>query len=320
MIWDHTAGILTWMNAAARSKFQLSTAELHRKLATPLARCFAAAAKQGKASGAVKLKVQPGTAISCSFEILGLAGGHDGLIVAEAAAAVQAPPDTARQELAPKKSPRPKAGSANKRRPAVKPCNGRQSAPVPSQMPGSQAPAAAQLTPDEMRAFKAVGRTVRRLAKERRRSTDTASAAASMPPVPPKRAVADVQAMQALLFSAFDLVLFLSEDLAVSQTEGRPQIVGWRKSLLLGQPAGKVLLPPEQTVLHRMLKKLRAGARMCRDTLVLTGEAEDSVPCRAVLGRCPDGRASYFLALLSLELPARLKRQTALPLIARLAA
>ena len=62
-----------------------------------------------------------------------------------------------------------------------------------------------------------------------------------------------------------------------------------------------------------MIKKLNAGAKICRDTLVLSGEAGGSVPCRAILGRWPDGNAHYFLALLSLSLPARLKRSACLP-------
>ena len=69
-----------------------------------------------------------------------------------------------------------------------------------------------------------------------------------------------------------------------------------------------------------MIKKLGAGTKICRDTLVLSSEAGGSIPCRAILGRCPDGNARYFLALLSLELPSRLKRLPDIPRITRLAA
>ncbi len=324
-IWDHTARVLTWLNAAGRSKFGLGAEELQGKLAAPLVRCFGAAAKQGKASGDITLKAGLSPAIPCSFEVLELAGGHKGLIVSETADIVRLPDP-------PKKlrSSSPKGDSANKlrseesgsakKRPIVKPCAKRKNTPVPGPVRSKQAASAGQLTPEEMRAFKAIGRTVRRLARERQRGANGALKAVSVPPVEPKRAVGDARATQVLLFSAFDLVLFLSEELVISQTEGRPQIAGWRKSQLLGQPAGRVLPPPEQTILHRMIKKLRAGAKICRDTLVLQGEALGSVPCRAVLGHCPDGNVPYFLALVSLELPSRLKRQPALPHITRLAA
>ncbi len=115
-------------------------------------------------------------------------------------------------------------------------------------------------------------------------------------------------------------MLFLDTDFAVCRSEGRPQHVGWRKSKLMGKPAEMVLPLAEQTIFRRMIKKLSAGAKICRDTLVVSSEAGGSVPCRAVLGRWPDGNAHYFLALLSLSVPARLKRLPALPQITRLAA
>jgi hypothetical protein len=324
-IWDHTARVLTWLNAAGRSKFGLGAEELQGKLAAPLARCFGAAAKQGKAFGDITLKAGLSPAISCSFEVLELAGGHNGLIVSESADVVRLPdPPKNLRSSSPKgdiaNKLRGKERESAKKRPIVKPCAKRKNAPAPGPVRSEQTVSARQLTPEEMHAFKAIGRTVRRLARERQRSANGTLETVPVPPVEPERAAADVQTMQALLFSAFDLVLFLSEELVISQTEGRPQIAGWRKSQLLGQPAGRVLPPPEQTILHRMIKKLRTGSKICRDTLVLQGEAHSRVPCRAVLGHCPDRGTPYFLALVSLELPARLKRQPALPQITRLAA
>jgi hypothetical protein len=191
---------------------------------------------------------------------------------------------------------------------------------VPARETVARGVPAGRLTPDEMRAFKAIGRTVRRLAKEKRQHGDAAPKASAPPAPKPVRVAGNGQAAEALLLSAFDLVLHLSGDLAIERVEGRPQIAGWRKSRMVGQPAGKVLPPQELTILHRMVKKLRAGARNSRDTLVLSGENRECVPCRAVLGRFAEGDAGYFLALLSLELPARLKRQPGLAPITRLAA
>ena len=66
----------------------------------------------------------------------------------------------------------------------------------------------------------------------------------------------DAQGAAALMFSAFDLVLFLDPGFAVTRTEGRPQQIGWRKSSLLGKPAASVLPPAEQAIFRRMVKKL----------------------------------------------------------------
>jgi hypothetical protein len=57
-----------------------------------------------------------------------------------------------------------------------------------------------------------------------------------------------------------------------------------------------------------MLKKLRAQTVYgSRDTLVVSSENGEAVPCRAVAGRWEHENAAFFLAFISLELPARLK-------------
>ena len=191
---------------------------------------------------------------------------------------------------------------------------------APGPANSKQAASAGQLTPEEMRAFKAIGRTVRRLARKKRLAATAAHEAPASQP--PQRTLPglDAQGAAAMMFSAFDLVLFLDHDFAVTRTEGRPQQIGWRKASLLGKPAADVLPPAEQAIFRRMVKKLEAGAKVCRDTLLLSGEAGGNVPCRAVFSCWPDGNAHYFLALLSLSVPARLKRSPGLPQITRLAA
>ncbi len=310
LIWDHTSRAITWMNAAARAKFGLGVEEvqaaLPARLAGRLAECFDAAKGNGKACAAVKFKAGRHPAIRCSLEVLDLAGGHQGLIVSEAASA-QEPPNVVRLPTPPKKT-------------ITKPSGKRPATQKRQQQPSERAAPAGQLTPEELRAFKAIGRTVRRLAREKQRCANAVAEAASSHPPRQSGAGAGAQATPDLLFSAFDLVLFLDGDFAISRTEGRPQQVGWRKSNLLGKPAVKVLPLPEQTVFRRMIKKLGAGAKICRETLVFSGEAGGNVPCRAILGRWPDGDTQYFLALLSLSVPARLKRLPVLPQITRLAA
>ena len=314
-IWDHTTCTITWMNAAARSKFGLDAkkaqAALPARVAARLVQGFEAAQANGKASGAVRFKAGRHPAVPCTFEIAELAGGHKGLIVSEAAA-TQEPANVLRLPTPP---------TPPKKKTVAKP-SGKQTAAQTKRQPAPSNPAApiCQLTPEELRAFKAIGRTVRRLAREKqRRASAVPEASAAEAPLQALPG-ADSRGASALLFSAFDLVLFLDRDFVISRTEGRPQQIGCRKSGLLGKPAANVLPPAEQAIFRRMVKKLEAGAKVCRDTLVLSGGAGGSVPCRAVLSRWPDGNAHYFLALLSLNVPARLKRSPAFPQITRLAA
>ena len=311
-IWDHTTCNITWMNAAARSKFGLDAkkvqAALPARAAARLAEGFEAAKANGTACGAVRFKAGRHPAVPCTFEVMELAGGHKGLIVSEAAA-TQEPDNVLRLPTPPKKK--------NVAKPS-----GKQPAAQTKRQPALSAPDAVvcQLTPEEMRAFKAIGRTVRRLAREKRLAATAApEAPASQPPQQALPGL-DAQGATALMFSAFDLVLFLDRDFAVTRTEGRPQQIGWRKASLLGKPVANVLPPAEQAIFRRMVKKLEAGAKVCRDTLLLSGEAGGNVPCRALLSCWPDGNAHYFLALLSLNVPARLKRSPAFPQITRLAA
>ena len=85
LIWDHSASAIAWMNAAARSRFEATPGELQTKLARRLKQCFGTANKKGKTCGTFKLKSGSVPAVSCSFEVLELAGGHEGLIVSETA-------------------------------------------------------------------------------------------------------------------------------------------------------------------------------------------------------------------------------------------
>ncbi len=239
-IWDHTTCAITWMNAAARSKFGLDAkkaqAALPAGVAARLAEGFDAANANGKTSGTVRFKAGRHPAIPCTFEVMELAGGHKGLIVSEAAA-TQEPANVLRLPTPPKKKT------------VAKP-SGKQPAAQTKRQPAPSNPAApiSQLTPEELRAFKAIGRTVRRLAREKQRRASAVPKASAAEPPPQALPGADMQGTSALLFSAFDLVLFLDRDFVISRTEGRPQQIGCRKSDLLGKPAANVLLPAEQAI------------------------------------------------------------------------
>ena len=251
--------------------------------------------RREKRAGSQKSKSPGGPSLTCSIEILKLADGQDGLIVAETDAdeRLVKPVPCAPTQAAKRAVRKTSAGTAKQRRKAPK------STPT--------------LTTEEMRAFKAVGRKVLRLCEEKKDLPPSTEAplpvAAPSPfgsagPSPDRsaQALADVLA-------AFDLVFFLSDSLDIVGLQGRAPRLGWRKVKLVRKNAYDLLLPYDQGILRRMFKRLNRGAsKRSRDTLVVRGETGDGVACRAVLGRWGEGGAEFFLALLSLELPARLKR------------
>ncbi|MGO8954185.1 MAG: hypothetical protein ACLPWS_03875 [Rhodomicrobium sp.] len=299
-IWDHTRRAVTWMNAAARSKFNLGPQDLQSLLPAALVRrfaqCFDGAPGNVKACRIVKLKIARHPALDCALDVLELAGGNRGLIVAEADALQAA----AGMVCLPAPARKAGAKAAAKTRPAVK----------PPKKPSKSAAPAPQLTLEELRSLKAIGRTVRRLAQEKLRDgAASAQTPACARPAPQAHAEFSVQTSPTLLFSAFDLVLFLGENLDIVGSEGRPQRLGHRKPDLLGKPAAQIFHPAEQAIFHRMARKLDASAaHTARDTLLLCDAAGCTLPCRAILGRWLDGDTRYFLALLSLAMPQRLKR------------
>jgi hypothetical protein len=297
-IWDHTRQAIAWMNAAARAKFGLSPEGLSDALPKSSIRKFAQHLGKAEASPAacpsLKLKIACHPPFNCSLEVLELASGHPGLVVAEAGAQdhilVQPRPVKARPKGAAAKMPLKRMVRTSAQ-----------------QAPGTPLP---QLTPEELRSFKAIGRAVRKLCREKRPAAPPALARAVPPPSrAQKRPTAHTEATLCLPFSAFDVVLFLNKELDIAGSEGRPQGFGWRKRGLLGQPAAQLLPAEERAVLYRMVKKLGStGAQICRETIVAADGSGGGKPCHAVLGYWGQGNAHYFLALLALKIPRRLKK------------
>jgi hypothetical protein len=299
-IWNHTRKTVAWMNPAARAAFGLCLEDFARSLPAALVRRFEQCLDKQRGAS-IKVKAG-GAAVQCAVEILKLAGGQDGVIVAE---------------ICEGGAPQLSHGSGKKGKGPEKPAR---KPPVPVReeraLPPARAPA---LTDEEMRAFKAIGRKVRRLCKEKSRAEADAKAAVPLSPPAPAASIdaapAPGRAAAALpdLFAAFDLVIFLGKELDIVRVSGRPLRLGWRKKALSEKRAPDLLAPPEQTILRRMLKKLNdAPARIAKDTILILSEAGNGTPCRAVIGRSQEGGAAYFLALLSLDLPARLRKQHAL--------
>ena len=282
-IWNHTRKSVAWMNPAARAAFALRLEDFSAAIPASLIRRFEHFVGR-KASGVAKVKIAGAPGIHCTIELLKLADGQDGLIVAETEAEAKAGVASSKASKEPEKTVRkPRVGSARRGRktPKVSPA----------------------LTAGEMRAFKAVGRKVRRLCVEKEK--------AKAPPAPPAAAPSPLgrTAQLADILAGFDLVLFLDEDLRILSLKGYPSRLGWPKAKIAGKSAGDLLLPNNRAILRRMVKRVRGqAARSAKGALVVSGETGKPMPCRGILARWEEGGASFFLAFISLEPPARLKR------------
>ena len=303
-IWNHTRKSVAWMNPAARAAFTLRLEDFSAAIPTSLVRRFSQIAAK-RESGFVKVKVAGVPPLACSVEILNLADGEEGVIVAE---------------LGEGEEPRPQLALSLPSKQAKLPRKTVRKAPTKA--PRQAAPKAPPtLTADEMRAFKAVGRKVLRRCADKKRSEKPPAPACA--PIHANCEASPEQPAPALanILAAFDLVLFLSDDLDISEMKGRPVRLGWRKANLTGKSVTDILPSYDRGILRRMLKKLRdQPARCSAATLAVAGENGNEAPFRAILGRAPASNTAFFLAFISLDLPPRLKKPQPAKSVTRLAA
>lgn len=286
-IWNHTRKSVVWMNPAARAVFALRLEDFSASLPPALVRRFSHCVEKQMAVLA-KVKVPHGRTLDCSVEILKLAAGEDGLIVAELSAAegrlpaFHAPPIPRKAVQIPKRAVRRAPRRAAK---------AGQKAEVPA------------LSADEMRAFKSVGRKVLRLCEEKKHVSALPTAAPPPPSSRPGDSLTPDRAAQSLrdVLSAFDLVLFLSDGLDVVKVEGRTAQFGWRRARLIGKPVAGLLAPQDQAAVNRIVRTLRSPSRRSGKALTLRAGAGSGVACRAVAGSWEQDGAAFFLAFLSLE-------------------
>ncbi len=288
---------------AARTKFDLSAQALTESLGAASSRRFTQFFLADRGDRAkkktFKLRLAGAKAVDCSLDTFLLAGGDEGLIVVEREAAEVSP----KYHLQPSNTGKQAARSKKISRTAP-PLSGGETGRAPRPVP--------HLTDDELSAFKAIGRKVRKLCREK--SLAGITAAGARPPIPAHGANPALPAGVGArglpdVFSAFDLVLFLAGDFRIIDIEGRAQRLGWRKPSLRGKPACEVLNFSEQAIFHRMAAKLNTkAARVSRETLLARDENGNPMPCRAALGRWLKDDAAYYFALISLDLPYRIRR------------
>jgi hypothetical protein len=286
------------MNPAARAAFALGLEDFSASLPAGLIRRFAQFAHRNE-GGFAKVKIPGAPSLGCSIEILKLADGQDGLIVAEVG-------DEEERRLSPAPSNAKESKSEPKKTIKKAPAGSVKGSRKTPQTPPV-------LTAEEMRAFKAVGRKVLRLCAEKKCPNEPTAGGGPLPaPASPESPAGSPDRLAQTLtdvLAAFDVVLFLGEGLDIVGVRGRATQLGWRKANLTGKTVGALLAPYDRALLRRMLKKLRSQTVYgSRDTLVVSSENGEALPCRAVAGHWGHENAAFFLAFISLDLPARLKR------------
>lgn len=288
-IWNHSRQAVAWMNPAARAAFTLRLDDFSASLPLSLRRGFARFAKK-KEGGTTKVAIAGGPSLLCSVEVLKLADGQDGLIVVElddkANGLAMATPVSVK--------PRKKISGQKKTK---------------TQPAALQKNGVSVLNADELRAFKAMGRKVLRLSDDKKQKPH---ALAPQGPSHGPRPSAPLDRSMLDCLAVFDLVLSVGPALEILSAKGQPARLGWRKAALSGKCADDLTLRRERPILRRMLKRLHGSAsQSAKATLVIQTEAGDEIPCRVMVWRAKEGEAAYGFGLLSLDLPARLKPQTA---------
>jgi hypothetical protein len=225
------------------------------------------------------------------FERWILSDGHEGVIVQEA-----------------DERTRPRAAAAVGKAPRRKAAK--------SQPATAEASAAPALTPGELRAFKAIGRKVRRLCRDKEALVDVRLSAVARPAPLPEGNVISMRAPDSFkpLLLAFDLTVLLGADFDILKiVEGRPQRFGWNWPSLKGQPASSLFQRSSRLSFERMTARLYGvKAGVTKETVIVAAGEGTEFACRAVLGRWPHAGADFFLALLSLDMPERIRKQLSL--------
>jgi hypothetical protein len=292
-IWNNRRRAFIWMNRAAREKFKLDVHELSAALPDETAKQLVRFPNSRRSSGA-QLQITVAGAFQCLFSLspFKLAGDDEGIILAEM------PPD----------------GSAGFPMPAVKSL--KRSKPDLQKKPKTAKRVASMhtaqtLTPEEWRSFKAIGRKVRKLCREKLQA-GAAQDKVSAPLIPLRQQspseAAPPDCVRAIA-ATFDVFLTLDAGFRVLKVEGRPRRLGWRKSGFQGRAVRDLIPASEKGIFDRIVRKVAGhAAQVSRDALLVQNAEGVSWPCRVVFGQWPFGRGAFFLALTSLDMPARLKR------------
>jgi hypothetical protein len=164
------------------------------------------------------------------------------------------------------------------------------------------------LTPSEIRSLGQIAKTVLKLAAEKQRQPDLFPRAPQAKQAGRKRNPPEAGADPFWFFPAFDAVLLLDEHFRIVGIKGRPSCLGRSQSGLEHRPVTDLFPEGERAIFLRMARKLRSGkSALSRETILISESSRRAIPCHAVLARQKSGDGHYFLGLLQLKLPKRLK-------------
>ncbi len=115
------------------------------------------------------------------------------------------------------------------------------------------------------------------------------------------------------MLCAFDMFLLLDADMRVFKVESRSSRARWTKASLQAMPIASLFLESEQPSLNRLVRRIvTESAQISREVLLAQNAAGQEGAYRVTLGHWPYDGATYFLAMISLEMPQRLKRREVL--------
>jgi PAS domain S-box-containing protein len=322
-LWDADRRAFLWANAAARARFggDLNAFQSSLPAATILRLAAIARWKRRMEATGERLDFggKPAASLSCNLERLKLSDGHAGLLVAEA--------------LEEKKERRDRAGTASgeeARRGQSKTAGKRalrserrdRSVPLrPAPAKAAPAPAAhaaAPLAADDLAAFKAVGRKVRRLCREKvSAATHSVSRPAIQQPEQapqankPERPAPQLPTPGAAIVQAFDALFRLSADGLIVSASGRLcRSAGWTPRIIEGQEAAALATAKDRERLEKLLQKGRERPERANSAeILLEGRDGQLLPSRLVLvSESGEGDQGIWMAAISLKMSPRLLR------------
>lgn len=299
-VWNDTTGAVVWANSSARQKIGTDTytfAATFSKATRRRLKSFSAPTRKRKP---LDLKIKIGASdVHFSAQPIEVAGGGLGLVLTEKlpqidGAPVQPETPVAKHALS---SPR-KVGKG-----------------APTQVPVVVRSPLPTLNADEMRSFKAIGRKVRKLCRDKLQLTKRVSSPDGVIAKASKRVTkktATVTDPLRMLLPIFDLFAVFDRQGCILKVEGTPQKLGWQKKELVKSNIAGLLPDQMGKSLQKIISKITMQSiRHPYETIDIKVKDGTRMPCRMVLGRWHKPMESFFMAVITHQTEQRSKnRQT----------
>ncbi len=306
-LWDADREAFVWANPSARERFGPDLAFLGQKLPRRTLRRLSAVAryKRRPALSRESLPLEAGSTDELLLDLEGfrLADGHAGLIVKAAPGDDKAGPANA------KPSARAKTTAALRQK----------MAPRPAAKAAAAKAGPSALTPEELAAFRAIGRKVRRLCREKRQAASASifSAKPGQPAPRPSTVTPAREDAASRLVEAFDALIRIDHDGRILSLGGRLcRHAGWTLRDYRGHDLTRLAHDGEHAALRSIFARLAANPlRVASDDVLLQGRDGSVHPCRVVMtlegAHDPDSgrQPAVLIAITSLKVKPRLVRK-----------